>query len=60
MPSPDPRPTSTGTGTGAVIVLSLLTGLIVGSVAGQPTLGFLIGLGVGVAIALLIWWRERS
>jgi hypothetical protein len=32
----------------------------VGGAGEQPTLGFLAGLAIGVALSLLIWWNGRS
>ena len=40
-------------------VLSVL-GVIIGGFMGQPTLGFLAGLGLGGVIALFIWLAGRS
>ncbi len=32
---------------------------LAGLVAGQPSLGFLGGLAIGVAAAVAIWWVDR-
>ena len=42
---------------GAPIALGALAGAGIGFAVGQATPGFLIGLGLGIAAALLIWWR---
>lgn len=44
---------------GALIALGVVGGAVAGLVLGETTLGFLIGLAVGVLAALLIWWRDR-
>ncbi len=45
---------------GAPLALSIIMGVIAGGLAGQPTIGLLAGLGVGIAIALAIWWSGRD
>lgn len=52
------RPSSTTAG-GAPIALGAIGGAAIGFATGQATLWFLGGLALGVAIALLIWWRGR-
>ncbi|WP_174292197.1 hypothetical protein [Sphingomonas bacterium] len=42
---------------GALIALGTLAGAAVGFLVGEATPGFLIGLGLGVAASLGIWWR---
>lgn len=46
-------------GGGAIIALGAISGSVGGLYAGQPSLGLLLGLGVGSAIAILIWLRTR-
>lgn len=57
MADPNQRP---GTAGGFLVALGLTIGTIVGLLVGQPSIGFLIGLGVGSAIAVLIWLKERG
>lgn len=59
MTPQDPTP-SNATGAGAPIVLSLMAGLVIGFLLRQPTIGFLVGTSVGIAIAVLIWMRDRG
>ncbi len=40
---------------GAPIALLTLIGVIAGGLMGQPSIGLLIGLGIGVLIAIVIW-----
>jgi hypothetical protein len=42
---------------GAPLALSIVAGAVIGFIAGQPTLGILIGAGVGIALALVVWLR---
>ena len=45
---------------GFLIAAGAMVGPVVGLFLGQPTIGFLAGVGLGTAAALLIWWRDRS
>ena len=40
---------------GFLLCLSLLAGSLTGVFLGQPSIGFLTGAGIGLAIAILIW-----
>ncbi|WP_085808625.1 hypothetical protein [Sphingomonas sp. TZW2008] len=51
------RPPSAG---GFLIAMSLLVGTVLGFMNGQTTIGFLIGLAVGVALSVAIWLRTRG
>lgn len=46
-------------GAGAIIALLSITGVIAGGLAEQPTIGLLAGLGLGVAVGLFMWLRDR-
>lgn len=48
------------TGAGAFIALLILGGAIGGGLLGQPSIGLLTGLALGVLLALVIWLRERN
>ncbi len=52
------RPPASAAG-GPLIALGALLGAAVGFAFGQATPGFLIGLGLGTAAALLFWLRHR-
>ena len=58
--STPPPPAKAPLGAGAPFVFALTAGTVIGFMMGQPTIGFLIGAGVGVAIGALLWWRERG
>jgi len=45
---------------GFVLALSILIGAIAGAAMHQSSIGFLVGLGVGVLLALLIWALDRK
>jgi uncharacterized protein YqgC (DUF456 family) len=44
---------------GALIAAGAILGAVIGVIAAQPTLGFLIGSVIGIAVATFIWWRDR-
>lgn len=46
-------------GGGVLLALSLIAGVAAGTLAGQPSLGFLAGLAVGLALVLAIWLADR-
>lgn len=48
------------TGAGAIIAFLVLAGAIGGGFLGQPSIGLLAGLGLGIAIAIILWLRERG
>jgi uncharacterized membrane protein len=54
--APDRKATRSG---GALLALSLLAGAVIGVFAGQPSIGFLAGAGVGLALLTLIWLLDR-
>lgn len=42
-------------GGGGPLAMLILAGTVIGGLFHQPSIGFLIGLGLGVIVALLIW-----
>jgi hypothetical protein len=44
---------------GFLLCLSLLAGALTGVFLGQPSIGFLIGAGIGLTIAIVIWLLDR-
>ena len=56
----DARMTSPSPSAGGMpIAIGAIGGAAIGFVFGEATPGCLIGLGLGIAVALLIWWRGR-
>ena len=44
---------------GFLLCVALLAGALTGIFLGQPSIGFLVGAGVGLTIAILIWILDR-
>ena len=40
---------------GFLLCIALLAGSLTGVIMGQPSIGFLVGAGVGLTIAITIW-----
>ncbi|MCW3836120.1 hypothetical protein ACFQ1E_08710 [Sphingomonas canadensis] len=45
---------------GSLLALFLIAGAIVGMIYGQPTIGLLGGAGGGIAVATLLWLKDRK
>ncbi len=45
---------------GSLLAASIIAGVIVGTILGQPSIGFLAGTALGVLIAVLLWLRDRQ
>ena len=44
---------------GALLAASILVGAVIGSFRGEPSIGVLAGIGVGIALTLVLWWIEQ-
>ena len=44
---------------GFLLSVALLTGALTGVFLGQPSIGFLVGAGIGLTLAVLIWLLDR-
>ncbi len=44
---------------GFLLCLCLLAGALIGAFLGQPSIGVLTGVGVGLALMMLLWLLER-
>jgi len=45
---------------GAIIAFTIIAGAIAGNHYGQPSLGMLIGTGIGTAIAIGLYFYDRT
>ena len=45
---------------GALLALSIIAGAGIGAAFGQPTIGILAGIAIGLAITIAVWWRDRA
>lgn len=45
---------------GFIIAVAILAGTIIGGLMGQPSIGLLAGLGLGVIAALAVWLKDRA
>jgi hypothetical protein len=45
---------------GILLALSILAGALIGTIKGQPSIGVLVGTGVGILAALGLWLADRS
>jgi hypothetical protein len=55
----DPQKASDKNAGGFFMAAGCIVGAIVGGLLGQPSIGFLAGLGLGAAIAVAIWYFDR-
>jgi hypothetical protein len=53
------RPGRNARAGGCLIPLAIAGGLIWGETIGQPSIGFLVGIGIGFVLALLVWVVDR-
>ncbi|MEO0439602.1 MAG: hypothetical protein AAF067_01880 [Pseudomonadota bacterium] len=53
----DTAPPSAG---GFFLAAGCIAGVIIGGFMGQPSIGFLTGLGLGGVIALAMWYADRN
>jgi uncharacterized membrane protein len=44
---------------GSMLAISIIAGAVAGVIVGQPSIGFLVGLGAGVLLAILFWLNDR-
>jgi hypothetical protein len=58
MNDPDQRRAGTTAG-GSLLALAIVAGAAIGVANGQPTIGALTGLAVGVSLFLLVWLVGR-
>ena len=58
-PHPVPPHEDPSAAGGFLVAMGMLVGAGIGFAIGQATPGFLIGTGVGVAAAVLVWMKDR-
>lgn len=51
------RPSAAG---GVLIAVGAIVGAVIGVARQQPTLGLIVGIAIGAALAVLIWLRDRA
>ena len=44
---------------GFLLCIAVLAGALTGVFLGQPSIGFLVGIGVGLIVAVAIWLLDR-
>lgn len=44
---------------GVFLALAILAGTVIGIFQGEPSIGFLVGTGIGIAIAVAVWLLDR-
>jgi hypothetical protein len=44
---------------GAILAIAIIAGAVVGMMVGQSSIGFLVGTGTGILLAILIWLNDR-
>jgi hypothetical protein len=52
-------PSKTPLAGGFLLALSLIIGVFVGIVRGEASFGFVLGLGVGLALLIAVWLVDR-
>lgn len=45
---------------GAPLALCTMLGALIGAIFHQPSLGLVLGLGVGTSIAIVVWLIDRE
>ncbi len=50
---------SRGMAGGSLLALAMVAGVVIGTIYGQPSIGFLVGLGVGALLLLLVFLLDR-
>ena len=44
---------------GSLLALGIVGGVVIGTLYGQPSIGFLGGLGIGLLLFILVWLIDR-
>lgn len=54
-----PHRKRSGVAGGSLVALGILAGVVVGTLYGQPSIGFLTGLALGILLWLVVWLVSR-
>ncbi len=60
MEGKSPTPRKNAAGGGVLIALGSIIGAFAGVTMGESTRGFFLGTAIGVALAVLLWLRDRN
>lgn len=44
---------------GFLFAISIIAGLVVGTIYREPSIGMLAGVGIGIALMVLVWLLDR-
>lgn len=55
----DPAPPPPARAGGVLLAAGILGGVVIGTAMGQPSIGFLAGLGVGMLAVVVVWYGDR-
>jgi len=44
---------------GSLLAFSLIGGTVIGTLNRQPSIGFLVGLGIGLILMIMVWLLDR-
>jgi uncharacterized membrane protein (UPF0136 family) len=44
---------------GFLLALCILVGAVIGTVRGQPSIGVIAGISVGIVVAIALWLKDR-
>ena len=45
---------------GSILAISIIAGVVGGVVAGEPSIGFLVGATAGIILAAMWWLKDRK
>ena len=44
---------------GFLLAMCILIGAVIGTIRGEPSIGVIAGIGVGIVVAIALWLRDR-
>jgi uncharacterized membrane protein (UPF0136 family) len=45
---------------GFLLAMCILVGAVVGTIRGEPSIGVIAGIGVGIVVAIALWLKDRT